>query len=456
MSVLSFEDEAEVIARANDTPFGLAAGLMTREPFPRAPRRRGAGGRHRLDQQLQSDAGGDAVRRLQAIGHRPRERAGGARFLHRAQERLRQSRARRGALLSAHDRPTRRETTDESAGRSNLAEAPDQLERLRRNGLGLGAGFPAPLRRGAAHPRRRLLRRRLGVARSCAGILHRTRHVDHTVVPVIGTAIRYAILILVLVAALGQLGVQTTSLLAVLGAAGLAIGLALQGTLSEYRRRADAPLSPAVPRRRLHRDADRLRHRQERRALRHRARHVRRALRLRPELGDLEQAAAQPQPQCAAADVDPDRHQLRRRCGGGAPHLAGDGGRRTSASCGTRPLSSMSTNTATIPSTCIFRAWAPTSIFWDVQRDMIEEAKRRLEAAGIEIPVPAAHRPYGAARAAAGEQVRAPRRAGKQRRIASPSGERRKAASARVRRRAAGIGQLEIATASDPRSASRA
>ena len=29
MSVLSFKDEAEVIARANDTPFGLAAGLMT-------------------------------------------------------------------------------------------------------------------------------------------------------------------------------------------------------------------------------------------------------------------------------------------------------------------------------------------------------------------------------------------------------------------------------------------
>jgi len=36
----------------------------------------------------------------------------------------------------------------------------------------------------------------------------------------------------VFIAALGQLGVQTTSLLTVLGAAGLAIGLALQGTLS--------------------------------------------------------------------------------------------------------------------------------------------------------------------------------------------------------------------------------
>ena len=39
-------------------------------------------------------------------------------------------------------------------------------------------------------------------------------------------------LILVFIAALGQIGVQTASLFAVLGAAGLAIGLALQGTLS--------------------------------------------------------------------------------------------------------------------------------------------------------------------------------------------------------------------------------
>ena len=31
LSVLSFSDEAEVVARANDTPFGLAAGLMTRD-----------------------------------------------------------------------------------------------------------------------------------------------------------------------------------------------------------------------------------------------------------------------------------------------------------------------------------------------------------------------------------------------------------------------------------------
>jgi small conductance mechanosensitive channel len=41
-----------------------------------------------------------------------------------------------------------------------------------------------------------------------------------------------ALVVVVMVSALGTLGVQTTSMLAVLGAAGLAIGLALQGSLS--------------------------------------------------------------------------------------------------------------------------------------------------------------------------------------------------------------------------------
>src|SRR5688572_20214590 len=63
------------------------------------------------------------------------------------------------------------------------------------------------------------------------GVLGRTSYIDTLVEPILATAVRYAVLLLFLVAALGQLGVQTASLLAVLGAAGLAIGLALQGTL---------------------------------------------------------------------------------------------------------------------------------------------------------------------------------------------------------------------------------
>ncbi|TIV92992.1 MAG: mechanosensitive ion channel, partial [Mesorhizobium sp.] len=43
--------------------------------------------------------------------------------------------------------------------------------------------------------------------------------------------VRYAILILVVIMVLGQFGVQTASIIAAIGAVGLAIGLALQGTL---------------------------------------------------------------------------------------------------------------------------------------------------------------------------------------------------------------------------------
>jgi small conductance mechanosensitive channel len=62
--------------------------------------------------------------------------------------------------------------------------------------------------------------------------LARLLNIDPTVRLFLASMLRYAVLVLVIVAALTQIGVQTTSLLAVLGAAGLAIGLALQGTLS--------------------------------------------------------------------------------------------------------------------------------------------------------------------------------------------------------------------------------
>lgn len=55
---------------------------------------------------------------------------------------------------------------------------------------------------------------------------------DGTLRSFLGGLAKYAIFAIAIVAVLGQFGVQTASLLAVLGAAGLAIGLALQGTLS--------------------------------------------------------------------------------------------------------------------------------------------------------------------------------------------------------------------------------
>ncbi len=55
---------------------------------------------------------------------------------------------------------------------------------------------------------------------------------DRTIVPFIGNLARYAILVLTFILVLSEFGVQTTSIIALLGAAGLAVGLALQGTLS--------------------------------------------------------------------------------------------------------------------------------------------------------------------------------------------------------------------------------
>ena len=60
------------------------------------------------------------------------------------------------------------------------------------------------------------------------------REVDPTVTKFVGSLIYFALLTFVVLAALGLLGVQTTSFIAVIGAAGLAIGLALQGSLANF------------------------------------------------------------------------------------------------------------------------------------------------------------------------------------------------------------------------------
>ncbi|MEM6511646.1 MAG: mechanosensitive ion channel domain-containing protein [Pseudomonadota bacterium] len=58
--------------------------------------------------------------------------------------------------------------------------------------------------------------------------------VDKTLETFVCNLVRMALLVVIAIAAIGQLGVETTSLLAVMGAAGLAVGLALQGSLSNF------------------------------------------------------------------------------------------------------------------------------------------------------------------------------------------------------------------------------
>lgn len=60
------------------------------------------------------------------------------------------------------------------------------------------------------------------------------RQIDTTVSNFITAMIRYTIIAFTLIAVLGKVGIQTTSIIAVLGAAGLAVGLALQGSLSNF------------------------------------------------------------------------------------------------------------------------------------------------------------------------------------------------------------------------------
>jgi small conductance mechanosensitive channel len=63
-------------------------------------------------------------------------------------------------------------------------------------------------------------------------VLRKSNHVDDMLRGFFASIARYFVLTITLLAVLSQFGIQTTSLVAVIGAASLAIGLALQGTLS--------------------------------------------------------------------------------------------------------------------------------------------------------------------------------------------------------------------------------
>jgi small conductance mechanosensitive channel len=75
------------------------------------------------------------------------------------------------------------------------------------------------------------------VAKGVSRLLERgllARSVDKAVVAFLVSIVYAIILIATILMALSQLGVQTTAFIAILGAAGLAIGLALQGSLANF------------------------------------------------------------------------------------------------------------------------------------------------------------------------------------------------------------------------------
>lgn len=72
-----------------------------------------------------------------------------------------------------------------------------------------------------------------GISKMVGRLLIHTK-LDIILVEFVQSLVNALLLIVVIVAALDQLGVNTTSLIAILGAAGLAIGLALQGSLQNF------------------------------------------------------------------------------------------------------------------------------------------------------------------------------------------------------------------------------
>ncbi len=70
--------------------------------------------------------------------------------------------------------------------------------------------------------------------RAMVRLSRRSARMDATLAVFLASFVRWTILVFTIIAVLSQFGVQTTSLIAVVGAASIAIGLALQGTLSHF------------------------------------------------------------------------------------------------------------------------------------------------------------------------------------------------------------------------------
>jgi small conductance mechanosensitive channel len=225
------------------------------------------------------------------------------------------------------------------------------------------------------------------VVRLIRRLAARTTRIDATIEPILATVARYAVLILFLIAALGQLGVQTASLLAVLGAAGLAIGLALQGTLQNiaagimliYLRPfhvGDYIETPTVSGtvREIglfvtHLDTgDGLfffapNSEIWNKPLKNHTRNPRRLMTIKIGIG-------------YRSDPAEARRVLM--------DMAASDGRILKEPAPNAYVDAYGENAITIA----LQAWAPTNLYWDAHRQMTGDAKTRLESAGIEIPFP--------------------------------------------------------------------
>jgi small conductance mechanosensitive channel len=65
-------------------------------------------------------------------------------------------------------------------------------------------------------------------------VLRKVNGMDETLVKFLENIVYYVLMIVVIITAVSELGIETTSFMAILGAAGLAVGLALQGSLANF------------------------------------------------------------------------------------------------------------------------------------------------------------------------------------------------------------------------------
>ena len=71
------------------------------------------------------------------------------------------------------------------------------------------------------------------VSKIAGAAMHKSK-LNETLTSFLKNIIYYVLLIFVIIAALNKIGIETTSFIAIIGAAGLAVGLALQGSLANF------------------------------------------------------------------------------------------------------------------------------------------------------------------------------------------------------------------------------
>ena len=71
------------------------------------------------------------------------------------------------------------------------------------------------------------------VVRGIRKVMH-AQEVDKTLETFVSNLVRMVLMVVVVIAAISQVGIETTSFIAIFGAAGLAVGLAMQGSLSNF------------------------------------------------------------------------------------------------------------------------------------------------------------------------------------------------------------------------------